>query len=163
MNKVTIMGRLGQDPELRYTPNGQAVCNFSVATTERWKDDQGKPQERTEWHRIVVWGKSGENCAKFLRKGGRALIEGSLQTRSWEKDGVTHYMTEIKSSHVEFIDFAGDQAGDNQVSHQNQSYGTGGRQQSSQQRGGQRQAPPQQHNFDIQTPYPAPDLDQIPF
>ena len=88
LNKVMIIGRLGQDPELKYTPSGMAVCNFTCATSESWNDKSGQKQERTEWHRIVVWGKLAELCNQYLAKGRQAYIEGKLQTRSWEdKDG----------------------------------------------------------------------------
>ena len=88
LNKVMLLGRLGQEPELKYTPSGSAVCNFSLATTESWSDKSGQKQERTEWHRIVVWGKLGELCNQYLSKGRQAFVEGTLQTRSWEgKDG----------------------------------------------------------------------------
>lgn len=98
------MGRLGQEPELRYTPSGQAVCNFSLATSENWTDKSGQKQERTEWHRVVVWGKMGELCNQYLAKGRQAFIEGSLQTRSWDaKDGSKRYTTEIVAKNVQFL------------------------------------------------------------
>lgn len=104
INKVMIMGRLGQDPELRYTPSGAAVANFSLATSEQWTDKSGERQERTEWHRIVVWGKLAELCNQYLSKGRQAFIEGSLQTRSWDaKDGSKRYTTEIIARNVQFI------------------------------------------------------------
>ena len=83
VNKVIILGRLGQDPELKYTPSGAGVCNFSLATTESWNDkNSGQKQERTEWHRVVVWGKLAELCNQYLSKGRQAYVEGKLQTRS---------------------------------------------------------------------------------
>lgn len=105
VNKVIILGRLGQDPELKYTPSGAAVCNFSVATSETWNDkNSGQKQERTEWHRIVVWGKLAELCNQYLSKGRQAFIEGRLQTRSWDdKNGQKRYTTEINASTVQFI------------------------------------------------------------
>jgi len=103
VNKAIILGRLGRDPEIKYTPGGQPVCNFSVATSESWKDKSGEKQERTEWHRIVVWGKLAELCHQYLLKGRQALIEGRIQTRSWEKDGKTNYSTEIVASTVQFL------------------------------------------------------------
>lgn len=103
INKVMLIGRLGQDPELKYTPSGAAVCNFSVATSDSWTDKAGQKQERTEWHRIVVWGKLAELCNQYLSKGRQAFIEGSLQTRSWEKDGVKRYTTEINGRNVQFL------------------------------------------------------------
>lgn len=103
VNKVLLLGRLGKDPELKYTPGGAAVCNFSVATTETWTDKQGNKQEKTEWTRIVVWGKLAELCNQYLAKGRQAFIEGRLETRSWEKDGQKHYVTEVIASTVQFI------------------------------------------------------------
>ena len=104
LNKVMLIGRLGRDPELRYTPGGLAIANFTLATSEEWKDkDSGEKKERTEWHRIVVFGKLGELCGEYLAKGRQAYIEGRLQTRSWEKDGVTRYTTEIVASNVQFL------------------------------------------------------------
>ena len=103
VNKVIILGRLGQDPELKYTPSGAAVCNFSVATSESWADKSGQKQEKTEWHRIIVWGKLGELCNQYLAKGRQAYVEGSLQTRSWEgKDGSKRYTTEVVARNVQF-------------------------------------------------------------
>lgn len=104
VNKVIILGRLGQDPELKYTPGGMAVCNFTVATSESWADKAGQKQERTEWHRIVVWGKLAELCNQYLTKGRQAFIEGGLQTRSWDdKSGQKRYTTEIVAKTVQFI------------------------------------------------------------
>jgi len=104
VNKVILLGRLGQDPELKYTPGGSPVCNFSLATTESWTDKSGQKQEKTEWHRIVVWGKLAELCNQYLAKGRQAFLEGRLQTRSWDdKDGNKRYTTEILASTVQFI------------------------------------------------------------
>jgi single-strand DNA-binding protein len=104
VNKVILLGRLGQDPELKYTPGGSPVCNFSMATTEAWTDKQGQKQEKTEWHRIVVWGKLAELCNQYLAKGRQAFVEGRLQTRSWDdKDGNKRYTTEILANTVQFI------------------------------------------------------------
>lgn len=105
INKVIIIGNLGGDPEVRYTPNGSAVANFNVATSESWKDkNTGEKKERTEWHRIVVWGKLGELCGEYLSKGRQVYLEGRLQTRSYEdKDGVKRYMTEIIATDVQFL------------------------------------------------------------
>lgn len=104
VNKVIILGRLGQDPELKYTPSGMAVCNFTVATSESWADKAGQKQERTEWHRIVVWGKLAELCNQYLTKGRQAFIEGAIQTRSWDdKNGQKRYTTEIVAKTVQFI------------------------------------------------------------
>src|SRR4051812_14224844 len=108
INKVIIIGNLGKDPELRYTPQGQAVVNFPVATSENWTDKSGQKQERTEWHKVVVWGKLGELCSKYLSKGRKAFVEGRLQTRAWDdKDGQKRYTTEIVANNVQFLDSAG--------------------------------------------------------
>ena len=104
VNKVILVGNLGRDPELRYTQSGQAVATFSIATTDRWRDKEGANQERTEWHRIVVWGKSAENCAQYLQKGRSAYIEGRLQTNDWEdKEGNKRTTTEIIAQSVQFL------------------------------------------------------------
>ncbi len=104
INKVILVGNLGRDPEIRYTPSGMAVANFSIATTEKWKDKQsGEMQERTEWHRIVAWGRLGEICGEYLAKGRQVYIEGKLQTRQWEKDGVTRYSTEVVASEMKML------------------------------------------------------------
>ncbi|MBL7664765.1 MAG: single-stranded DNA-binding protein [Bacteriovoracaceae bacterium] len=104
VNKVIILGRLGQDPELKYTPTGSAVCNFSVATSDNWTDKSGQKQEKTEWHRVVVWGKLAELCNQYLSKGRQVFLEGKLQTRSWDdKDGNKRYTTEVLANTVQFI------------------------------------------------------------
>jgi single-strand DNA-binding protein len=104
VNKVILVGRLGQNPEVRYTPSGAAVANFSIATNENWMDKSGQKQERTEWHRIVVWGKTAENCAQFLTKGRQIYVEGRLQTRQWQdKDNQTKYTTEVQAQTVQFL------------------------------------------------------------
>ncbi len=105
VNKVILIGNLGRDPELRYTQNGQAVANFTLATTENWNDrGSGERVERTEWHRIVVWGRSGENCAKYLAKGRTVYVEGRLQTREWEdREGQKRRTTEINAQTVQFL------------------------------------------------------------
>jgi single-strand DNA-binding protein len=104
VNKVILVGNLGRDPELRYTQNGSAVANFTVATNERWRDKDGNNQERTEWHRIVVWGRTAENCAQYLQKGSSVYVEGRLQTREWEdKEGNKRNTTEISALNVQFL------------------------------------------------------------
>ena len=104
INKVIIVGRLGRDPEVRYTPDGTAVANFSLATSDEWRDkESGEKRERTEWHRIVAWRRLGEICGEYLAKGRQVYIEGKLQTRSWEQDGTTRYITEIVASDVQFL------------------------------------------------------------
>lgn len=104
VNKAILVGNLGRDPELRQTPNGQSVVNFTLATSENWTDKSGERQERTEWHRIVVWGRTAEMCNQYLSKGRTVYIEGRIQTREWEdKDGNKRYTTEINASTVQFI------------------------------------------------------------
>ena len=103
VNKVILIGNLGSDPEIRYTPGGAPVANFSVATSEQWTGKDGEKGERTEWHRIVAFGRLGEICGEYLAKGRQVYVEGRLQTRSWEKDGVTRYSTEIVASDVQFL------------------------------------------------------------
>jgi len=105
VNKVILIGNLGRDPELRYTQGGQPVASFSLATSENWNDRQsGERQERTEWHRIVVWGRTAEMCAKYLSKGRTVYIEGRLQTREWEdKDGNKRRTTEVNAQTVQFL------------------------------------------------------------
>ena len=104
VNMVILIGRLGKDPEVRYTPGGDAVANFSIATSQEWKDkESGEKKERTEWHRIVAWRKLGEICGEYLAKGKQVYIAGHLQTRSWEQDGVTRYTTEIVADQVQFL------------------------------------------------------------
>jgi len=104
INKAILIGNLGHDPELRYTQSGQPVCNFTLATTEKWRNKSGEQQESTEWHRIVAWGKTGELCAKYLSKGRTAYIEGRIQTHEWEnKDGQKQKTTEINATTVQFL------------------------------------------------------------
>ena len=111
MNKAMLIGNLGKDPELRYTQNQTAVASFSVATAERQK--KGETWENvTEWHNVVTWGKTAENCAKYLAKGKKVFVEGKIQTRSWEdKDGNKRYTTEIVAQNVQFLDSKSDDKG----------------------------------------------------
>ena len=105
LNKAIIIGRLGKDPDLRYTQSNKQVCNFSVATSEKYKDASGASKENTEWHNVVVWGKAAENCSKYLSKGSLALVEGQLRTREWEdKEGKKNRTTEINAFNVQFLD-----------------------------------------------------------
>lgn len=120
VNKVILVGNLGADPELRYTPSNKPVANMRVATTEVYKDKGGQRQEKTEWHRITVWGDMAENCNKYLSKGRSVYVEGRLQTRSYDKEGQTHYATEVVAMKVVFLG------------------GGGGRQDGGRQDGGQR-------------------------
>lgn len=104
VNKIILIGNLGADPEKRYTGSGQAVCNLRMATTDRWTDKQGNKQERTEWHRVVVYGPQAENCEKYLSKGRQVYVEGSIRTRQWEdQQGNTRYTTEVIAQRVQFL------------------------------------------------------------
>jgi single-strand DNA-binding protein len=104
VNKVILIGNLGADPELRYTSGGQAVADLRVATSRRWQGKDGSQQEDTQWHRVVVWGKTAEQCKEYLSKGRQAYIEGRLQTRSWEdRDGNKRYTTEVVAQQVLFL------------------------------------------------------------
>ena len=104
VNKVILVGHLGADPDMRYTPSGQGVCELRLATSESWNDKNGQRQERTEWHRIVVWGKRAEVCSKYLAKGRPVFVEGRIQTRTYDdKDGNKRYITEIIANDVQFL------------------------------------------------------------
>jgi single-strand DNA-binding protein len=136
VNKVILVGRLGQNPEVRYTPSGAAVANFSVATNESWMDKSGQKQERTEWHRVVVWGKLAELCNQYLSKGRQCYVEGRMQTRQWQdKDGQTKYTTEVQAQTIQFLGGAqagaganmGDDAGANMGANMGGGYGGGSR------------------------------------
>lgn len=103
VNKVILVGNLGRDAELRYTPGGAAVATLNMATTEVWNDKQGQRQEKTEWHRVILWGKQAESLQEYLTKGKQIYVEGRLQTREWEKDGVKRYTTEIKADRITLL------------------------------------------------------------
>lgn len=108
LNKVTLIGRLGQDPELKYTQSGIAVAKFSMATSMSWKDQDGNNQEKTEWHNIVVWRKLAEICAEYLKKGSKIYCEGSLKTDSWEDENKKkHYRTEVVMNDMIMLDSKG--------------------------------------------------------
>ena len=112
VNKVILVGNLGADPDMRYTPSGQGVCELRVATSESWNDKNGQRQERTEWHRIVVWGKRAEVCSKYLSKGRQVYVEGRIQTRTYDdKDGNKRYITEIIAADVQFLGGGGREGG----------------------------------------------------
>lgn len=153
MNKVILCGRLGQDPVLRHTPSGHAVCNLNLATSKSWVDKGGEKHQSAEWHKIIVWGKTGENCAKYLTKGREILVEGELQTRSWEdKDGSKRYATEVVAHNVQFIGNTTQQAGGGQPQEQKRA----------------QTAPQNQGGWDgfpgeAQTGNMVPNLDDIPF
>ena len=109
VNKVILIGNLGADPEMRYTQSGTAVANFRIATSERFKDQSGEWQERTEWHRVVFFGRTAEVCGEYLTKGKQVYVEGRLQTRSWEdKDGNTRYTTEVVGREMKMLGLKGD-------------------------------------------------------
>ena len=139
INKAILVGNLGQDPELRYTGSGTAVCNMRLATNESYKDSNGEFVEKTEWHNVVAWARLAEICGEYLHKGSQVYFEGSLQTRSYEdREGVTKYVTEVKAREMMILSGGGDDSGSDQ---------RGGNSQASrpQQRGQQRgQQRPQQ-------------------
>ena len=108
INKVILVGNLGQDPEVKYTAGGAAVTTLSLATSESWKDkDTGTDQEKTEWHRVVLWRRLAEIAGEYLKKGSKVYIEGQLQTRKWEQDGQTRYTTEVIGRDMQFLDSRG--------------------------------------------------------
>ncbi|TDF85985.1 single-stranded DNA-binding protein [Pseudomonas sp. H9] len=171
VNKVILVGTCGQDPEVRYLPNGNAVTNLSLATSEQWTDKQtGQKVERTEWHRVSMFGKVAEIAGEYLRKGSQVYIEGKLQTREWEKDGIKRYTTEIIVDMQGTMQLLGgrpqNQDGGNQ-------YNQGGNQGGNYNQAPRQQAPrpqqaPQQRPAPQQAaPQPAPDFDSfdddIPF
>jgi len=107
VNKVILVGNLGQDPEVRYMPNGEAVANITMATSEEWTDQQGQKQERTEWHRVVMFRRLAEIVGEYLRKGSKVYIEGRLQTREWtDQQGQKRYTTEIVADEMQMLDGA---------------------------------------------------------
>ena len=146
VNKVILIGNVGGDPEVRYMPNGNAVANVTLATSDSWKDKQtGQQQERTEWHRVVFFGRLAEIVGEYVRKGSKIYIEGRLQTREWEKDGVKRYTTEIvvdMNGQMQMLD--GRQGGDNMAPRQQQQQSRPAPQQQPQQQYAQQPAAPQQ-------------------
>lgn len=108
LNKVMLIGRIGQDPEIKTTQSNTSVATISIATSSRFQDAAGEWQETTEWHRVVAWGKKAEVFRDYTKKGSLVYVEGPLQTRSWEKDGVTRYTTEIKALQIVLLDSKGD-------------------------------------------------------
>jgi single-strand DNA-binding protein len=157
VNKVIIVGNLGAKPELKYLPSGQAVCELRIATNESFTDKNQQKQERTEWHRVVVWGKTGENCAQYLDKGRSVYLEGRLQTRSWDdkNTGEKRYMTEIVAQNVQFLGGGGPGGGEERRG----GYGGGGG------GGGGRSAPPSEGGGGGGGggEFPPPGDDDIPF
>ena len=108
INKVILVGNLGQDPEVKFTAGGAAVTTLSIATSDSWKDkDSGMDKERTEWHRVVLWRRLAEIAGEYLKKGSKVYIEGQLQTRKWEQEGQTRYTTEIVARDLQFLDSKG--------------------------------------------------------
>jgi len=117
VNKAILIGNLGKDPEMRYTPSGQAVTTFSIATSEKWRDKEGQQQERTDWHSIVVWGRQAEIASEYLKKGRPVYLEGRIQNRSYEdKDGNKKYISEIVVQRMQFLGGRPDQQGGGQSS-----------------------------------------------
>ncbi len=119
VNKVILVGNLGKDAEVRVTPGGQSVASFSIATTENWTSKEGEKKEQTEWHRIVLWGKTADSLQPYLVKGKQIYLEGRLQTRQWEKEGQKHYTTEVKADKIVLLGggggAGGSRGGDRQV------------------------------------------------
>ena len=113
INKAILVGRLGKDPDVRYTPDGMMVTNFTLATDEQWKDKSGEKVQKTEWHRIVTFGKLAEICGKYLNKGKLVYVEGRIQTRSWDdKDGNKRSTTEIVASNMQMLESKGQRGTD---------------------------------------------------
>ena len=153
LNKVMIIGRLGREPELKYTQSGSPFCTFSVATDESYTDNSGQKVEKAEWHRIVVFQKAAENCSQYLAKGSLVFIEGRLETRKWQdQQGQDRFATEIKAQRVQFLD----RKADGQSSQQQE----GGRRQQ-----GRRHAPPPSAYEDLGPAFPseASGMDDVPF
>lgn len=127
VNKVIIVGNLGRDAEVRYTPGGAAVATISLATTDVWKDKSGQRQERTEWHRVVLWGKQAETLAEYLTKGRQIYVEGRLQTRQWDdRDGNKRYTTEIRSDRIVLLSARGGGSDADGGSHESRPSSPGG-------------------------------------
>jgi single-strand DNA-binding protein len=151
VNKVILIGNVGRDPELRYTQSGQAVANFSLATTERFQNRSGEREERTEWHRIVAWGRTAELCAQYLSKGRSAYIEGGLRTREWEdREGQKRRTTEVHVNNVQFLGSPRGESG-------------GARSESSPPRGSGTPGTPGPSDAPPQEPGPSAGEDEIPF
>jgi single-strand DNA-binding protein len=122
LNKVILIGNLGRDPETRYLPNGDAVANISVATTETWKDKAGEKQEKTEWHRVTLYRRLGEIAGEYLKKGSQVYIEGRLEYREYEKDGVKRYSTDIIASEMKMLGSRGGGGGGEPMDRDSGSY-----------------------------------------
>ncbi|QEA38021.1 single-stranded DNA-binding protein [Pistricoccus aurantiacus] len=177
INKVILIGNLGQDPDVRYTQSGSAVTNLNLATSDSWTDKQsGQRQERTEWHRVVMFNKLAEIAQQYLRKGSKVYIEGRIQTRKWQgQDGQDRYSTEIVANDMQMLDSRGGQGADyaqgaQQGGYANASQGGGQRSTQSSQGQGQQGGNPQQGNNQQNNNYGAPNPgsfddfdDEIPF
>ncbi len=177
LNKAMIIGRLGQDPELKYTQSGVPLCNLNIATSESYQDRDGNRVDRTEWHRVSVFQRAAENCATYLRKGSLVYIEGSISTRKWQdQQGQDRYTTEIKAQRVQFLDRRGGDDAGGQGGYQGGQSGQGGQggyqnnnqgSQGAQGNQGQNANRPQQQsrNDDMGSPFPseASGMDDIPF
>jgi single-strand DNA-binding protein len=153
INKVILVGRLGKDPEIRSTPQGTTVAKFTVATDEKFNDREGNKQERTEWHNIAAWGKLGEICGQYLRKGKLVYIEGSIRTESWDdkESGQKKYRTEIVARDMKMLDRRGDEGGGGGGGgYERSSGGYGGQSQS---RGGGKSAPADVIEDDEEVPF----------
>ncbi|MBN6740871.1 single-stranded DNA-binding protein [Acidithiobacillus sp. MC6.1] len=160
VNKVIVMGHLGQDPEVRHLQNGDAVATLSIATSEQFKDKEGNKQERTEWHRVVLWRRQAEVASEYLRKGSMAYIEGKLQTRKWtDKDGMDRYTTEIVGDRLQLV--GGKPNGGNSGQHENAEHAP----QQQARPAPQQQSRPAPQQQSRQAPQQAPnyDEDDIPF
>lgn len=161
VNRVILLGNLGQDPEVRYMPNGEAVANFTVATSESWTDQQGQKQERTEWHRVVVYRKLAEIVNQYLHKGSKVYLEGKLQTREWtDQQGQKRYTTEIVCNEMQMLDGKPDGQGASYLGDQARAQ----QGQQPQQRPQQRTAAPANNYANARNNPPPPDYDDnIPF
>lgn len=161
VNKVILVGNLGNDPETRYMPSGGAVTNISVATSEQWKDKQtGQPQERTEWHRVVFFNKLAEIAGEYLRKGSKVYIEGTLRTRKWQdQSGTDRYSTEVIAGEMQMLDSKGGQGGGHQAASQDHYDQSAMQQQPSSRGAGKSTTPapasesPQDFEFDDDIPF----------
>ncbi|GFH62323.1 MAG: single-strand DNA-binding protein [Candidatus Desulfovibrio kirbyi] len=161
LNKVMIIGRLGRDPELRYTQSGAPVANLNIATDESYTDREGNKVERTEWHRVSVFQRQAENCANYLSKGSTVYVEGSLQTRKWQdQQGQDRYSTEIKAIRVQFLDRKGDSPRDSVSFDDDQAAG-----QKSSSREPQSRQPQQPRDDALGPAFPseASAMDEVPF
>jgi single-strand DNA-binding protein len=159
VNKVILIGNLGADPELKHTPSNRALCNLRIATTDVYKDKGGQRQEKTEWHRVTVWGDQAENCSKYLSKGRSVYVEGRLQTRSYDKDGQKHYATDVVADRVVFLGSGGGAGGADAGAGPRRGTGAGGGGGGSGERGFGDTAP----SDDSETGGPPASDDDIPF